>query len=111
VGVGEGEQRLSVSAASMASVTKSKVGARRRVGRALHDEGGIKEVRTVLRFLYHGAWEGAPWRRAARWCRPSRRRLGRPRWEKTSGWARVGYAGQQANARFLGRQRKDGPEG
>jgi hypothetical protein len=37
----EGEQRLLVSAASMASITKSKRrgGGRREVGRALFDEG------------------------------------------------------------------------
>jgi hypothetical protein len=41
-------------------------GGRRGVGRVLLDEGGIKEVRTMLRFLYRGAREGVPWRRAAR---------------------------------------------
>jgi hypothetical protein len=44
----------------------------------------------VLRFLYRGAREGAPWRCAKRRCRPSRRWLGRPRWEKTPGWADLG---------------------
>jgi hypothetical protein len=40
-------------------------GERRGVGRAQLDEGGIKEVWMVLHFLYRGAREGAPWRRAA----------------------------------------------
>jgi hypothetical protein len=36
-----------------------KKGGRWGVSQALLDEGGIKEVWTVLRFLYRGAWEGA----------------------------------------------------
>jgi hypothetical protein len=75
------------------------------VGRYLM-RGGIKEVWMALHFLYRGAREGTPWRRAARRRRPSRRRLGRLRWEKTPGWAEVGCACQQAiwaGARFLDR--------
>jgi hypothetical protein len=47
--------------------------------------GGTEEAQVALRFLYHRAWEGLPWRRTAwrrrpgRWCLRRSARGGRRR--------------------------------
>jgi hypothetical protein len=65
-----------------------KGGERRGVGRVQLDEGGIKEGYGRCFTSSTVEHERAPHGGARR--RPSRRRLGQLRWEKTPGWANLG---------------------
>jgi hypothetical protein len=53
-------------------------------------DGELQGDNPTLRFHFTRVWEGGTQRRMARRRRPSQRRLGRPRWEKTPGWADLG---------------------
>jgi hypothetical protein len=53
-------------------------------------DGELQGDNPTLRFDFTRVWEGGTRRRMARRRRPNQRRLGRPRWEKTPGWADLG---------------------